>query len=185
MQDKSMTISPDGWLSPAKIIKSPNFDPRPHPEISLLVIHCISLPPGEFGTGAVSQLFTNQLDCESHPYYQEYLKNKKLSAHVFITREGEIIQLVSFLNRAWHAGISNFNGRDKCNDFSVGIELEGTETSLFEPCQYLSLIQVTKAICKTYPEINSQRILGHEDIAPGRKKDPGECFDWDYFKKNL
>jgi len=183
-----MHITPDGWLSSAeiKLLNSPNFDPRPAGETpSLLVIHCISLPPGEFGSGAVQDLFLNVLDCESHPYYQQELRNKKLSAHVFISRSGEIFQFVSFKHRAWHAGVSSFKGRDKCNDFSIGIELEGTDDQIFEPAQYESLIKITKIILKTYPEISLNNIQGHEDIAPGRKTDPGKYFDWDFYRKRL
>ncbi len=186
-----MHITPDGWLqSPeVKILKSPNCDLRPEgTKISLLVIHCISLPPGEFGSGAVQDLLMNVLDCESensHPYFQQELKNKKLSAHVFIQRSGEIIQFVSFNNRAWHAGVSRFKNKDKCNDFSIGIELEGTDDQKFEPAQYENLIKLTQLILKTYPEILLENIQGHEDIAPGRKTDPGKYFDWDFYKKRL
>ncbi len=186
-----MHITPDGWLqSPdIKILKSPNFDLRPAGEIiSLLVVHCISLPPGEFGSGAVQDLFLNKLDCESehsHPYFQQELKNKKLSAHVFINRAGEIFQFVSFKHRAWHAGVSSFKNKDKCNDFSIGIELEGTDDQVFEPAQYESLIKITQIILKTYPEISLNNIQGHEDIAPGRKTDPGKYFDWKLYQKAL
>lgn len=186
-----MRITPDGWLqSPdIKILKSPNFDLRPTGEvISLLVIHCISLPPGEFGSGAVQDLFMNVLDCESensHPYFQQELKNKKLSSHVFINRSGEVFQFVSFKHRAWHAGVSSFKDKDKCNDYSIGIELEGTEDQKFESAQYESLITLTKIILKTYPAINLSHIQGHEDIAPGRKTDPGKYFDWGFYKKEL
>ncbi len=180
-----MLITPDGWLVAAEKKISPYFDSRPKGEISLLVIHCISLPPGEFNTGAIEKLFMGTLDCQSDPYYQTHLLGKQVSSHVLIRRSGEVVQFVSFLDRAWHAGVSSFKGREKCNDFSIGIELEGTDDQPFEPVQYDSLIKLTQEILKNYPAITPENILGHEDIAPGRKTDPGKFFNWNFYKESL
>ena len=148
----------------------------------LLVIHNISLPPGEFGGTDVEALFTNTLDINKHPYYQSVIKDMKVSAHLFIRRSGEIIQFVSFLDRAWHAGKSNFKGREGCNDFSIGIELEGTDTEAFTETQYQSLAAVTKLLIGRFA-ISKDAIRGHEHIAPGRKTDPGPHFDWQEYLK--
>lgn len=164
---------------------SSHFDARPVGEISLLVLHCISLPPGEFGSGDIEKLFTGNLDCAAHPYYQANLVGKRLSSHFLITRLGEIVQFVSCLDRAWHAGVSCFEGREKCNDFSIGIELEGTEDKPFEEIQYEKLIGLTRALLNTYPEMTPERIVGHEHIAPGRKTDPGPYFDWKKYQAAL
>jgi N-acetyl-anhydromuramoyl-L-alanine amidase len=171
----------DHWLRPAMRIVSPNQDDRPDPDdISLLVVHCISLPPGEFGTDCVSQLFCNQLDPNAHPYFQT-IWQLKVSSHLLIRRNGEVLQYVPFNKRAWHAGASNFQGRERCNDFSIGIELEGSEDVAYTDSQYLALSQIALTLIDHYPRLTSQQITGHSDIAPGRKTDPGESFDWPRF----
>lgn len=157
---------------------SPNFDDRPDTgDISLLVIHCISLPPGEFGTPCIGQLFCNQLNPDEHPYFQQ-IYQLQVSAHLLIKRDGEIVQYVPFDKRAWHAGASSYQGRERCNDFSIGIELEGTETTPYTDVQYQQLAGVVSALVNHYPGLSFNRISGHSDIAPGRKTDPGDSFDW-------
>jgi AmpD protein len=164
---------------------STHFDERPsESDISLLVIHNISLPPDEFGTGDVVRFFQGTLDAKAHPFYQE-IADLRVSAHCFITREGEVIQFVDFAKRAWHAGVSSFQGRARCNDFSIGIELEGTDNSAFTDAQYTALIDITKKLQVAFPKITLGRIVGHSDIAPGRKTDPGKCFDWARFRTGL
>ena len=170
-------IVPRGWLPDARRLPSPNFDVRPHGEISLLVIHNISLPPGQFGGAAVAQLFLNQLDCAAHPAFAE-LAGLRVSAHLLIDRGGAITQFVGFGERAWHAGRSRFAGRPDCNDFAIGIELEGTDTSGYTEAQMRVLAATTATLMKCYPALAPQRIVGHCDIAPGRKTDPGPGFDW-------
>lgn len=166
------------FLTDATWIPSPNFDERPdHDDISLLVIHCISLPPGEFGNNHIDKLFTNKLNPDDHPYFKE-IHQLKVSAHLLIKRTGNVVQYVPFDKRAWHAGQSVYLGREKCNDFSIGIELEGTESSAYTVEQYQQLAAAIKALLKAYPKLSTSRITGHSDIAPGRKKDPGEFFDW-------
>ncbi len=170
-----LAFDTDGWLTGAKRMDSPNCDDRPSgTPISLVVIHNISLPPGEFGGNGVAELFTNRLNPDEHPYYRE-IYQRKLSAHFFIRRDGELIQFVSCKKRAWHAGISTWQGRARCNDFSIGIELEGTDDVPFDEKQYSALSELLAAIGANYP-ING--ITGHSDIAPGRKTDPGPHFDW-------
>lgn len=170
-----MKINAAGYLENARFIPSPNYDERPPTcAISLLVIHNISLPPDEFGGNGVIELFTNQLDPATHAYYQS-LRDLKVSAHFFIRRNGEIIQFVPCTLRAWHAGISCWQGRNRCNDYSIGIELEGSDTLPFEPIQYDKLIALTSALLTAYP---IRDIVGHADIAPNRKTDPGPYFDW-------
>lgn len=165
-------------LDEADYIPSPNMDDRPAgTEINLLVIHSISLPPGEYGGNSIEQLFTNSLQADEHPYFQQ-IHQLEVSAHVLIKRDGGIIQFVPFDKRAWHAGESCYQGHQRCNDFSIGIELEGTDTDLFENRQYESLAKLVKTLCSHYPSITTQRIAGHSDIAPGRKTDPGSGFDW-------
>lgn len=173
-----------GWLNVARACPSPNYNERPESEISLLVIHNISLPPGEFSNGCIEKLFTNQLDTSLHPYFEQ-LKELEVSAHLLITRDGEIVQFVAFDKRAWHAGLSRFEGRDNCNDFSIGIELEGTDDLPYTEMQYKHLIQVSQLLIKSYPQLNTDRVTGHQHIAPGRKTDPGHYFDWDYFRAAL
>lgn len=169
-----------GWYAFARHCPSPNFGPRP-PEtaIDLLVLHSISLPPGQFGGQAVQQLFTNQLDWNAHPYFKQ-IKGLQVSTHFFIQRSGELWQFVSCDERAWHAGQSHFAGRDNCNDFSIGIELEGLEGDTFEPAQYDTLAALLPALLQHYPV---QHIAGHEHIAPGRKADPGVGFDWAFLQR--
>lgn len=157
---------------------SPNFDERPDPaDISLLVIHCISLPPGKFGNCYIDQLFCNRLDPDEHPYFKD-VHQLTVSAHLLIKRDGSCVQYVPFDKRAWHAGKSTYEGRERCNDFSIGIELEGTECVDYTDRQYAQLAAVTRALLKAYPKLSTQRITGHSDIAPGRKTDPGASFDW-------
>ena len=175
----------NGWLDTAEHIPSPNFNERPSEcSVSLLVIHNISLPPAEFGNGCVEQFFQNCLPWDQHPYFQS-IKGLEVSSHFFIRRDGCIVQFVSCNDRAWHAGQSSFEGRDQCNDFSIGIELEGTDDLAYESSQYASLVQLTSVLQDAYPLISHQRIAGHCDIAPGRKTDPGESFDWDLYFKQL
>lgn len=178
---KTHTYAAEG-LRGTRFIPSPNFDERPAGcDISLLVIHNISLPPDKFGGNGVIELFTNSLDLEAHPYYSQ-LRGLKVSAHFFIRRSGEIIQFVPCEKRAWHAGESCWEGRARCNDYSLGIELEGTDTVPFTDAQYAALVPLTRALQKTYP-ISS--IAGHSDVAPGRKTDPGPCFDWARYRAAL
>ena len=168
-------VAADGWLIGASTLPSPNQDARPDDAAaSLLVIHAISLPPGEFGGSGVGQLFTNRLDPAHHPYYRE-IDGLRVSAHFFIRRSGELIQFVSCDRRAWHAGASSWRGRKHCNDFSVGIELEGCDELPFERAQYKTLTRLIAALRHRYP---IQDIVGHSDVSPGRKTDPGPHFDW-------
>jgi N-acetyl-anhydromuramyl-L-alanine amidase AmpD len=164
-----------GWHCGAKRLDSPNYGPRPaDTAIDLVVVHSISLPPGQYGGGQVQALFTNQLDWDAHPYYQT-IRDMQVSSHFFITREGALWQFVSCDHRAWHAGVSSFEGRLNCNDFSIGIELEGIEGGSFEPPQYASLARLCQEIRADYP---IAAVAGHEHVAPGRKQDPGPGFDW-------
>jgi AmpD protein len=166
------------WLSSAQYIPSPNFDDRSDAsDISLLVIHCISLPPGEFGGDHINQLFCNCLNPSEHYYFKE-IYQLKVSAHLLIKRTGDIIQYVPFDKRAWHAGVSSYQGRERCNDFSIGIELEGTEFVPYTDVQYDALNAVIAVLQETYPKLSKQAITGHSDIAPERKTDPGASFDW-------
>ena len=177
-----MPLSIDNhWLSAAERIVSPNCNDRPDDRIDLLVIHNISLPPGEFGGPYISQLFTNQLDPKQHPYFEQ-IAGLKVSAHMLIRRDGAMIQYVPFNKRAWHAGRSCFQGDENCNDFSIGIELEGVDDAPYEPIQYQHLVAVSKLLLDCYSALNADRISGHCDIAPGRKTDPGESFDWNYYR---
>jgi N-acetyl-anhydromuramoyl-L-alanine amidase len=165
----------DGWYRFARHLKSPNFGVRPEgSRIDLIVLHSISLPPGQYGGDEVQQLFTNQLDWEAHPYFQQ-IRNTQVSAHFYIRRNGELWQFVGTHQRAWHAGKSSYQGRDNCNDYSVGIELEGVEGDMFEAAQYESLAALCAAIGQCHPTV---QVAGHEHIAPGRKSDPGAGFDW-------
>ncbi|GAA3546694.1 1,6-anhydro-N-acetylmuramyl-L-alanine amidase AmpD [Zobellella aerophila] len=175
-------LSTDGWLTPARHCPSPHCDQRPEGEISLLVVHSISLPPGRFGGPYIDQLFLGQLDPAADPYFAE-IHQVRVSAHCLIRRDGELVQYVPFNKRAWHAGLSCFEGREKCNDFSIGIELEGTDTGRFTPAQYRRLIRVSRLLMAAYPAITRERIVGHNDIAPGRKTDPGTGFDWGFIER--
>ncbi|MGV8919117.1 MAG: 1,6-anhydro-N-acetylmuramyl-L-alanine amidase AmpD [Pseudomonas sp.] len=173
-----MQLDPaSGWCVGAHHCPSPNFNARPAAEVSLLVIHNISLPPAQFKTGKVQAFFQNQLDVTEHPYFAG-IADLRVSAHFLIERDGVVTQFVSCLDRAWHAGVSNFEGRETCNDFSIGIELEGTDDQPFTDAQYAALIELTGQLLSAFPAITPQRICGHSDIAPGRKTDPGPCFDW-------
>lgn len=166
------------WLQGVRRHPSPNHDPRPlGSAIDLLVVHAISLPPGQFGGPHIDALFTNRLDPLAHPYF-ESVCTLRISAHVLICRKGKVVQYVPFHRRAWHAGESSFEGRAQCNDFSIGIELEGTEDTPFEPIQYRRLADIARLLMGAYPGITPARIAGHCDIAPGRKWDPGPAFDW-------
>lgn len=174
-----------GLVEQAKFIESPNFNLRPEGmEIDLIVIHNISLPPGEYAQDYVSDFFTNQLDPTIHPYF-ETIYQREVSSHFYIRRTGKLIQYVPTDKRAWHAGASSFQGRNACNDFSIGIELEGTDDEPFEEIQYDVLAGLVKSLQIAYPRINDQNIVGHSDIAPGRKTDPGLCFDWDKLWQKL
>lgn len=171
-----------GWLKPTvniRLVPSPNFDQRDKNEnVSLLVIHNISLPPYQYGGPYIEQLFTNCLNPHAHPFF-ESIKHLRVSAHFLIRRNGEIVQFVSTENRAWHAGVSRFNGRESCNDFSIGIELEGCDFEPFEPEQYEILSQLTKVLRARY---TLRAVRGHEHIAPGRKTDPGPYFNWQQYQ---
>ena len=174
-----------GRIDSAQWVPSPNFGPRPETgDISLLVIHNISLPPGQFGTGCVPRFFCNELAADEHPYFEQ-IADLQVSSHLLIERTGAVIQFVDFRDRAWHAGHSSFDGRDNCNDYSIGIELEGTDTEPYTDAQYDALTAVTRAIMAAYPDITPARITGHEHIAPGRKTDPGPAFDWPRYRQAL
>ncbi len=167
-----------GLMRGAKQIASPNYDARPvGVEADLIVIHGISLPPGEFGGPWIERLFTNTLPAEIHPYFAE-VAPLRVSSHLVVQRDGALTQYVSFADRAWHAGQSNYQGRAACNDFSVGVELEGTDALPYEATQYAALAEVVAALCAAYPRLSADRLVGHSDIAPGRKTDPGPAFDW-------
>ncbi len=164
-----------GWYRPAQHLASPNYGPRPEATaVDVVVVHSISLPPGEYGTDQVQALFTNRLDWDAHPYFQS-IRGIQVSSHFFITRLGALWQFVSCDERAWHAGVSEFQGRNQCNDFSIGVELEGLEGGRFESAQYTALAHLCKALRQRYP---ISAVVGHEHIAPGRKQDPGAGFDW-------
>lgn len=175
-----MTPSPvagggDGWLPAVRRLPSPNWDERPANErICLVVIHAISLPPDEFGGPGIIQLFTNALDPDAHPYFRE-IHGLRVSSHFLIRRDGELIQFVACSRRAWHAGVSAWSGRERCNDFSIGIELEGSDRRPFEEAQYVTLDSLLGELRNRYP---IEAVVGHSDIAPGRKTDPGPCFEW-------
>ncbi len=174
----------EGWIAGVRRVPSPHFNPRPDDETpSLLVVHNISLPPGEFGGPWIDALFTGQLDPEAHPYFAD-IHHLRVSAHCLIRRDGEIVQYVPFHLRAWHAGISLYQGREACNDFSIGIELEGTDTLPYTDAQYAALHAITELLVQHYPLI-AQNITGHSDIAPERKTDPGPSFDWSRFRAGL
>lgn len=172
-------VSPGGGLiRPARLCPSPNQDSRPAGcEPELIIIHGISLPPGEYGGQYVEQLFTNTLNWEAHPYFAE-IKGLKVSAHLFIRRDGSVVQFVPFNRRAWHAGASCFRDRHNCNDFSIGIELEGDDDTPYSDAQYVTLIKVIRTLQRAYTSLCTRHIAGHCDIAPDRKSDPGPAFDW-------
>ena len=184
MMEKQLQIK-DGWLVNERRVLSPHFDQRPEPkEISLLIIHYISLPPEQFGGGYIDAFFQGKLDPQAHPYFQE-ISPLRVSAHCLIERTGRITQYVNFADRAWHAGLSCFEGRDKCNDFAIGIELEGSNEQPFTDEQYKALQVLTQEIMRTYPHITKERIVGHCDVSPGRKIDPGQYFDWQRYLQKI
>ena len=174
-----------GWLLDVPRRRSPNCDERPLDcQPDLLVIHGISLPPGQFGGDAIADLFCNQLDPQAHPYFLTVV-HLKVSAHVLIRRDGAVVQFVPFTKRAWHAGLSEHCGRQGCNDFSIGIELEGTDELPYTGDQYTALAALSKLLMSKWSEITPDRIVGHSDIAPGRKSDPGRSFEWTRLKALL
>ncbi len=177
-----LAIGPEGWCSGVPHPACTNFDARPDgTEISLLVIHNISLPPGEFGGGYIEALFANSLNCDAHPYFDQ-LRGLRVSSHFLICRDGSARQFVSTLDRAWHAGVSEFQGRQRCNDFSIGIELEGSDHEAFCDAQYETLAVLTRALTLRHPLTD---VAGHQHIAPGRKTDPGPFFDWARFSDDF
>ena len=184
MMEKQLQIK-DGWLVSERRVLSPHFDQRPEPQdISLLIIHYISLPPERFGGGYIDAFFQGKLDPQAHPYFKE-ISALRVSAHCLIERTGRITQYVNFADRAWHAGLSCFEGREKCNDFAIGIELEGSNEQPFTDAQYSALQALTQEIMRTYPHITKERIVGHCDVSPGRKIDPGQYFDWQRYLQNI
>ena len=182
---KRNMIDENGWYKDAKHVPSPFFDKRASKkDISLLVIHNISLPPREYGGSYIEQLFMGKLNPKEHPFFESIYK-LKVSAHCLIKRGGDVVQFVSFYDRAWHAGESSFAKREKCNDYSIGIELEGDDATAYTEEQYRSLISLSRSIMIRYPEITPLRITGHQYIAPLRKTDPGLSFDWPRFRSEL
>lgn len=186
MIGQSVKLDPSGkHLLEARQVPSPNCDERPQGiAISLIVIHGISLPPGDYGGPEIDQLFTNCLDPEAHPYFRN-VAHLEVSSHLLIRRNGAVVQYVPFHKRAWHAGQSCYAGCPACNDFSIGIELEGLDEEAYSPEQYDRLIEVVGVLIHAFPELSRERIAGHSDIAPQRKTDPGPAFDWDYFRARL
>lgn len=186
VQEPALRYDPtSGQIRGVEFIASPNCDARADPEdISLLVLHGISLPPGEYGGDAITDLFTNTLDPRAHPYFAG-VAGLRVSAHLLVRRDGVIIQYVTLPQRAWHAGESEFQGRCQCNDFAIGIELEGQDDEAYSPAQYRQLAQLARLCMQQWPEITVERIVGHADIAPGRKTDPGPAFDWRLFHQLL
>ena len=175
----------DHIVSNASYMPSPNHDLRPkEADISLIVIHCISLPPGVYEGNQIEDFFLNKLDISQHEYFNS-IKDLKVSSHLLIKRDGGITQFVPFNKRAWHAGISSFDGVEDCNNFSIGIELEGTEDSEFTDQQYNSLMEITKLLLLHYPNLSKEKIVGHSEIAPNRKTDPGKLFNWKRYLKNV
>lgn len=181
-----MQLSADGdWVESARRLLSPNCDCRPEGcEISLIVVHGISLPPGEYGGPWIDDLFSNRLDAGAHPYFAD-IADLQVSSHVLIRRDGELVQYVPFSQRAWHAGLSSYQGRDACNDYAVGIELEGQDEEPYEAVQYQRLAELITALRGRFPSIAAEAIVGHCDVAPGRKSDPGQSFDWTRLKSLL
>ena len=181
-----MKIDPaTGWMPRVRRVPSPHCDDRPAgvaPE--LVVVHGISLPPGEFGGGDIERLFAGTLDCDAHPYYAR-LRGVRVSAHALIRRGGTLLQFVPFHRRAWHAGESVWRGRARCNDFSIGIELEGADDVPYAAAQMRALAALIRALCTAYPSLDPARVVGHSDIAPGRRTDPGPAFDWALLRRLL
>lgn len=174
----------DGWLDNAEKRASPNFNERPDCQVDLLVVHCISLPEGSYGGPWVDRLFLNRIRGTEHPSFAD-LEGLEVSAHFFIARDGTLTQYVNCFSRAWHAGLSSFNGRTNCNDFSIGVELEGCDKDGYEPAQYQVLRDLVKRLQDYFPALSSERVVGHEHIAPGRKTDPGPQFAWKEFREEL
>lgn len=178
---RAPSLDPDpvtGLIVGARQVASPNCDDRPPGvEADLIVLHGISLPPGEFGGPWIDRLFTNDLPADVHPYFAE-VAALRVSAHALVRRDGEVVQYVPLHRRAWHAGVSSWEGRERCNDFSVGIEIEGTDAGPYEDVQYAAVARLVAALCRAYPRLSIERVVGHSDIAPGRKSDPGIAFDW-------
>ncbi len=170
-----------GLITPAKLCLSPNQDERDDPKIDLIVIHSISLPPAQFGGDAIERFFLNKLDCSEHEYYTQ-IDGMKVSSHLLIERNGNLVQFVPFNKRAWHAGESSFQGRSSCNNFSIGIEVEGTDDLPYEEQQYEMLCNVIHCLCDNYPSLKYDKIVGHCHIAPGRKTDPGPSFNWAHLR---
>jgi len=167
----------------ARQVASPNRDARPDGmEADLIVVHGISLPPGEFGGPWIDRLFTNTLPADAHPYFEE-VASLRVSSHLVVMRDGSVTQFVKFTDRAWHAGKSSYQGREACNDFSVGVELEGTDTLAYEDAQYRALAEIVTALCIAYPTLTPERMAGHSDVSPGRKTDPGAAFDWPHARR--
>ena len=174
-----------GLLVGARQVFSPHLDERPGgTALELIVLHGISLPPGEFGGPWIDRLFTGDLPADEHPYFRA-IASSRVSAHVLIRRTGEIVQYVPFHRRAWHAGESSYRGRAACNDFSVGIELEGTDETPYTDAQYEELVRLIRALLRAYPTLGLDRIAAHSDVAPGRKTDPGGAFDWERLRRSL
>ena len=181
--DKNEFNIENGWFENVIINASPNRNTRPNPsDIRLIIIHNISLPPNQFGGSYIDDFFCNRLRKEDHPYFEE-IHQLKVSPHLFIKRNGDITQFVPFHERAWHAGISTYKGQENCNDFSIGIELEGADHIPYTPEQYQQLTQCCEALIEYYPLLNTDNITGHSDISPGRKTDPGESFDWGFIEE--
>jgi N-acetyl-anhydromuramoyl-L-alanine amidase len=174
-----------GLIQSVRQVASPNCDARPSGvEAELIVVHGISLPPGDFGGPWIDRLFTNSLPLDMHPYFAE-IGGLRVSAHLVVARDGGLTQFVKFNDRAWHAGESRYNGRAACNDFSIGIELEGVDTIPYEAAQYETLAAVVAALCDSYPRLSPDRMVGHSDISPGRKTDPGPAFDWERARRSV
>ena len=185
MTHASSTSIQQGLLSAANFIASPNKNSRPNPsDIRLIIVHGISLPPEQFGEGWIDDFFLNRLDPNQHPYFQE-ICGLEVSSHLLIRRDGSVTQYVPFHERAWHAGLSSYKGQENCNDFSIGIELEGTDYIPYTDEQYVELACCCKALFEHYKTLSAESIVGHSDVAPGRKTDPGESFDWERFRRLL
>jgi len=184
--DSKFVIDPvTGLLQGVSYVASPNYDERPaNCAVDVIIIHAISLPPGCFGGVEIEQLFCNSLDATQHPYFTE-ICDLEVSAHFLIRRDGEIVQFVPVTQRAWHAGESSCLGRTQVNDFSIGIELEGCDEKSFDQSQYNALVDLTRCLFKTFPNLSTDCLFGHSDIAPGRKTDPGPCFDWAVYRAAL
>jgi AmpD protein len=174
-----------GLMRNARQVASPNYDARPDgAEAELIVVHGISLPPGEFGGPWIERLFMNTLPLDMHPYFAE-IGELRVSSHLLVARDGGLTQFVKFTDRAWHAGQSSYHGRAACNDFSIGVELEGLDTLAYEDAQYDALAEAVAALCDAYPRLSPERLVGHSDISPGRKTDPGPAFDWERARRRI